>query len=82
MNSRSTVLHHAAGRFVTLDETWREAERLGDPKLERDGFGGHRYSAVVQCRTKAGSLCFARGKGDDPITALAEAILEARRILG
>ena len=65
-------------RKLTFDDAWVEAERYGRVSIEMPSIGD-RYQATIMTRTPGGSLLFARGRDDDRVNALLDAIDEAKR---
>lgn len=73
------VIHQIGGLPVTLDALWVEGERLGDVSVETNILSSRgRYTATIRLQVGA-SVIYARGHGDDQVTALGRAIVEARR---
>lgn len=64
---------------ATLDQVWREAEHLGDIKVEK-GIFSNEYEAQIKFKRPAGSTIWAKGQHSNVIIALCQAIDEAREL--
>lgn len=62
---------------VTLDEVWREAERLGRIEVERPIGARHTYRVRIMFERRTGSTVWAEGNNPDILQAMIAAIREA-----
>lgn len=73
-----TPLYHQ----VTLDEVWREAERIGRITVERGWSKTDGYKARIMFERRSGTTVWAEGVDQDVVFALQKAIVEARALQG
>ena len=64
-------------RAHTLDELWRNAERLGHVEVDHDFSNRDKYRVNIRFERASGTLVYARGTDPNIIFAMSKAIEEA-----